>query len=76
MWDGMTGHGWFGGIGMVLFWALILGVVVLLVRVLSGRGDDRSGDAGRSALDMLKVRYARGEIDRQQFEQMKQDPED
>ena len=52
---------------------LIIGAVVLLVKALSGNGVDRPGSVQRSALDILKERYAQREIDRQQFEQIKRD---
>ena len=73
----MGGYGWgggwgFGAIGMVLWWILIiLGIVLLAKWLLSGsprRGDH--GTAGR-ALDILKERYARGEIDKQEYEERK-----
>lgn len=44
---------------MLLFWGLVIGLVVLAVRGFSGRSD---APQGNSALDVLKERYARGEI--------------
>jgi putative membrane protein len=38
-----------------------------------GEPSDRSPSAGESALDILKRRYARGEITREQFDQMRRD---
>ncbi len=76
MWDhmGYYGWGWGMGIGMLLFWALLIAAVVLLVRYTAGGG---GVDCGRekSALDILKERYARGEIEREEFEQKKRDLE-
>ncbi len=75
MWgyDGF-GLGGFGmGIGMLLFWGLIIFVVVALVRAFAGTGwgYDRSEREARprSPLEILRERYARGEIDRNEFEQ-------
>jgi putative membrane protein len=45
---------------------------VVLVKWLAGSGSGQQGGAGR-ALDILKERYARGEIDREEFEQRKRD---
>jgi putative membrane protein len=67
---GGYGMGWFGGIFMVLFWiAVIIGIVFLIRWLVQST---RSG-AGESALDILKRRYASGEIDRKEFEQKKKD---
>lgn len=68
---------WMGGgmIGMGLIWIVVIVVLVLLVRSLwPGRRDD-GGDGGaeKNALDILKERYARGEIDRQEFERKRRD---
>lgn len=77
--------GWWGpgfspwwGIGMVLFWALAIGGLVWLVVWLMRQAPAQAPGAGPrapGALDILRERYARGEIDREQFEQMKRDIE-
>ncbi len=84
MWDGGYG-GWgshFGGMGygfgwifMVLFWVLIIGGIVAIVRGSFSSGPSHHGGAyphtppRRTALDILKERYARGEIDKAEFEE-------
>lgn len=77
MWgyDGF-GFGWGGmGIGMLLFWALIIAVVVVLVRGFGGARSVASEPRPRekTALDILGERYARGEIDKNEFEQKRRD---
>jgi len=70
------GWGWgmgFGWIFMVLFWALIILGIVALARWLFVAGG--SGRSGQRPLDILKERYARGEINREQYEQMRRDLE-
>jgi putative membrane protein len=63
--------GW-GVLWMLLWWALpILGIVALVTWM--SRADRRRQD--RSALDILKERYARGEIDQAEFEQKRRDLE-
>ena len=66
--------GWFGPIMMLVFWAVIIIAVIFLIRRLmaSSRGVNapRTED---SALEILKKRYARGEIKKEEFEQMKKD---
>ncbi|MCW8907644.1 MAG: SHOCT domain-containing protein [Sedimenticola sp.] len=74
----MMGNGYgmgFGGIFMWLFWILvILGVVWLVKLMMVGRDGDLPSES--SALEILKERYARGEIDRDEFEQKRRDLED
>ena len=68
---GGWGMGWFGGIFMILFWALIIIALVFFIRWLVRTSDNRA-DKGMSqsrALEILKERYARGEIDTEEFEQ-------
>ncbi len=53
---------------------LIIAAAVVFVRWLWERaGPIPRGDGGQSALEILKRRYARGEIDREEFEAKKQD---
>ncbi len=59
-----------------LFWIFIIVGVVLLVRWLTDPSDTDSKNHGReSALEILNKRYARGEIDRETYERIKQDLE-
>ncbi len=69
MWD----HGWgawiFGPLMMIVFIALIVGVVVLVVRWLGGvGGGPAQGSKPKAALEILEERFARGEIDKDEFE--------
>ena len=61
-----------GGIGMLLFWVLIVVGAVWLFRSFP-RGTTSTGAAmmPESPLDILKRRYAKGEITKEQFEEMK-----
>jgi len=76
----MVGWGWYGGYGMgpvgwlfmFLFWGLIIVGLVLLIRWLWDHGRPGMGSA-EAPLDILKRRYARGEITKEEFERMKQD---
>ena len=73
---GGWGMGWFGMIFMIIFWGLIIAGLVLLIRWLiqntSGKGQT-GVRTGSNAMDILKERYARGEITRDEFESMKKD---
>jgi putative membrane protein len=75
MWFDMGNMGWgpgwglFGFLHMTLWWVLlILGIVVLAKWLFSG-----GRRSGTDALEVLKERYARGEIQKEEFEQKKRD---
>ncbi len=75
MMERMMDCGWmpmmgFGMLFMVLFWVVLIVGVVLLVRWFLGSSGFTRGE---SALEILKKRYARGEIDQQEFEEKKRD---
>jgi putative membrane protein len=69
----MDGYGMGYGIGIIglIFWILVIIGLVLLIKYLW-----ESGGAKReqeSALEILKKRYARGEISKEEFEEKKKD---
>lgn len=71
---GNWGFGWFGPIMMLVFWGLIILVLVFLARWLWGSSQKKPEEMRpESPLDILKRRYAGGEIDREEFEQKKKD---
>lgn len=79
MWGHMGdwgGWGWggmgFGVIGMALFWILLIVAIVALMKGVWGGGVP-SGRRQNEPLDILKQRYARGEIEREEFEQKRRD---
>ncbi len=73
MMDGY-GYGMMGGgywIFGLIFWILVIIALVLLIRYLwEGKGTRRGEE---SALDILKKKYASGEINKEEFEQKKND---
>lgn len=83
MWNSVEGYGWgwmgLGMIGMVLFWALIIVAIVVLVRWLGGLPASSvpppALPPSKTAIDILKERYARGEIGKEEFERIKRDIE-
>ena len=73
MWWGIhEGTGWwmvFGGVWMVLFWGVIIGLAVWGFRVLTGRPAQQM--IKEDPDEILRNRYARGEISREQFEEIR-----
>lgn len=71
-------YGLYGG-GMwmffhFLFWLLVvIGVILLIVWVVRQTSGREGGRGGETALDILKKRYARGEISKEEYERMKDD---
>lgn len=63
-------HFFLGPIFMIFVWGLIIWAIISLVRHFS---DHHTVNKNESALDILKERYAKGEITREQFELMKKD---
>jgi putative membrane protein len=55
---------------MLVFWGLVIAGLVFGVRWLAGQGPSSRRD---EALEILRQRYARGEIDKQEFETRKRD---
>ncbi len=69
------GMGWFGMIFMALFWvALIVGIIFLIRWLFVSTGAKGHGATSEdSPLEILKRRYARGDINKEEFEQKKRD---
>ena len=64
--------GWgFEGIMMLIFWIAILLFIILAIKGFQGNESGKS--SSKSAADILKERYAKGEIDKKEFEEKKKD---
>ena len=78
MGPGMMGNWGMGGFGMVfmmVFWILVIVGIVFLVKWLiqASSSGKAAQQTGQRAVEILKERYARGEIDKAEFESMKRD---
>lgn len=71
MWSGSWYGSFFGPIMMIVFIAVAVVVVVLVVRGLggAGRGGTTQVPSDKTPLDILKERFAKGEIDKEEFEE-------
>jgi len=71
------GMGWFGpgfgGIFMILFWGFIIAGIVAIVRWLAP--PRQTEDPEKSAIDILNERYAKGEINKEDYETMRRELE-
>jgi len=67
---GWNGFGLLGWIPMLLFWVFLILGVVALVRYLGRSGQQQEN---KTPLEILKKRYAGGEINKKEFEEMKKD---
>ena len=68
MWGG--GFGLVGGLMMILFWGAVFVLIFVAARWISG--DPSTGNRGRrDAIEILRERFASGEIDEEEFERRK-----
>jgi len=68
----MWGNHHFMGGYMWLFWIIVLIVVVLLIKWIIDSTSQKNKNK-ETPLEILKKRYAKGEIDKEEFEQKKKD---
>ena len=68
-WGTGLGYG-FMGLGLI-FWILIIVGVVMLIKWLVDQGKTTGGEQQMAAIEVLKTRYAKGEITADEFEDMK-----
>ncbi|RJQ49254.1 MAG: SHOCT domain-containing protein [Gammaproteobacteria bacterium] len=69
----MGSFGWFGpgfgGFFMILVWVLVIAGVAALIKWLASSSTQR----GETPLEILKARYARGEISKEEYERMRRE---
>ncbi len=64
-----------GELGVIITWILVIVGIFFLVKWLmeQGRGKGKMATGEDSALEILNKRYAKGEIDKEEYEQKKKD---
>ncbi len=70
MHEGMGWWAWFGGMWMIVFWAGLIALIVWAITRLTRRGSSTPKD---DALHIARQRYAKGELTKQEYEQIKKD---
>jgi putative membrane protein len=63
------------GIGMWIFWIIVVVAVVLVAKLMIVGLPERSGKTSETPLEILEKRYASGEINQEEFESMKKELE-
>lgn len=63
---------WGWGFGIMLIWLLFI-IILSLVVIRALRGHDVLPEGKNAALDIAKKRYAKGEITKEEFQQLKKD---
>ena len=81
-------YGWnaggmlFGGLMMIIVWGGLLALVFLAIRAFTKNGNlfgqftggsDRASTPAQTSIEILKARYAKGEVTKEQYETMRQD---
>lgn len=66
MMNGFMGFGWF-------FWIIVVGLVIWAVIQMSSKNQNITSGSSETPLDILKKRYAKGEITKEEYENMKRD---
>jgi len=73
----MMGFGGFGGIGMlfgfIFFILIVIGVIFLIIWLVRRTGCSITNKTSAHSLEILKERYAKGELTKEQYENMKKD---
>jgi putative membrane protein len=75
MWGWEYHMGFFPILLMGLFWIAVIVAILFLIRwlIVSTRHRNREARPTDSALEILKIRYAKGEINKEEFEEKKKD---
>ncbi len=71
-WDYGWGMGFgLGWVAMIIFWALLVLGIVYLIKMFAG--SPKGANKEETAIDILKKRYAKGEISKEEFDKIKDD---
>jgi putative membrane protein len=74
-WDHMMGQGGYGGLSMWLILIVIAGIILYFVFNQSKRTGNQIDPERKTPMEILKRRYAKGEITKEEFDRMKKEIE-
>ena len=63
------GMGWYGGIFMILLWVVVIAGIIYAIRYLASGKVGPTERSARDPLEILKERYARGDIETEEYEE-------
>jgi putative membrane protein len=70
----MMGFGGFGMIfGFIFFVAIVIGIILLVIWLVKRPGFNTTDKTSTKSMEVLKERYAKGELTKEQYENMKKD---
>lgn len=64
----------YGGMFMGILWLVLIGVVIYLI-IQGAKSKTGTGSTGESPIDILKKRYAKGEVTKEEYDKIKKDLE-
>ena len=67
--------GWGGGFGMIFVWVILIIIVIILVKSLMSKSNGGI-ERKETPMEILKRRYASGEIGKTEYEEKKKDIQD
>lgn len=68
-WNQMMNFG-YGGMLMMFLFAIVIGLVIYFI-ITNTKANRYTGEFNKTSLDIIKERYAKGEITEEEFEKMK-----
>lgn len=74
-WNHMMGYGGYGGIFMLIILIVIAVVIIFIVTNRSKTTGNSKNTTGESPTEILKKRYAKGEITKEEFDRLKKEIE-
>src|SRR5665648_34089 len=69
-WDHMMNFGFGGGIFMMFIFAIVIGLIIYFI-ITNTKSNRSAGGSNETSLDIIKERFAKGEITEEEFEKMK-----